>query len=317
MSKQFLRILGYVFISLSIILFFAVPWIQSAIQSQVGMNIKDGVVSGNPWRAVASAITDGDAQSTSSVVGTTSLIIQDVQNMSYLFNGTTWDRTRSVAGDAITTGIPTSGNYIFNGTTWDRQRELATADAAAVTGIGATGIYLFRGAGFDPMRGSALTNGEGVARVELNVTDGAVIRTLRSTGAGSLTDTTSNTTLLTAPLSTWSETDQPASNVQAIATKAAGAAGVRHVSTHVTMCLTSFNGPVIATRVNLRDGASGAGTVLWSAELFLPGSTVDATCIITPITVIGSTATAMTLEFQVAPGAANGESVTLTGYSVL
>lgn len=57
----------------------------------------------------------------------------------YLFNGTTWDRQRTVTvGDAATTGIPAEGQYLYNGTTWDRQRvgpyQLAQTPITAASG---------------------------------------------------------------------------------------------------------------------------------------------------------------------------------------
>lgn len=116
----------------------------------------------------------------------------------------------------------------------------------------------------------------------------------------------------------WSVTSTPAAGSQASAARAA-AAGRRHVVECVTVSAGSTLAPVLtALTVNLRDGASGAGAVLWTVQVVIPAATGQN---VAPFTVCGlelpgTANTAITLEFSAA--LANLiQSVTLTGYDVI
>lgn len=115
----------------------------------------------------------------------------------------------------------------------------------------------------------------------------------------------------------WSVNHSPAAATQATASRAAGAAGVRHVATAVTIIVSG--GPVAPAAqtltFNLRDGGSGAGAVLasWTVGVeAVAGKTVVIE--LTGLNYQGTAATAMTLEGSAAPGANTLESVTLAGY---
>lgn len=115
----------------------------------------------------------------------------------------------------------------------------------------------------------------------------------------------------------WSVTSNPAVSTQATASKAAGAAGVKHVADCITYSASAGVAPAATLlSINLRDGATGAGTVLASWRMFVPAAigqmTVFAMC---DLNIPGTAATAMTLEFSALLTSLN-ESVTLTGYSV-
>ena len=139
----------------------------------------------------------------------------------------------------------------------------------------------------------------------------------RSVNATTLTDTVSRGIALTAPLSTWAETHGPASATLATATKDAGAAGVRHVCTSISASVHDGGGTFDGRKVRLRDGISGAGTILWEARLGVSAVDGDTDHLeISGLAIIGSAATAMTLEFDSAPSASNLETVSFTGYSV-
>jgi hypothetical protein len=107
----------------------------------------------------------------------------------------------------------------------------------------------------------------------------------------------------------------PAANTQATASAAAAGAGVRWVCTAIMAGIAATGTAPAATSVtlNLRDGASGAGTVLWSAELGVP-ATAGATAgvAISDLWIPGSANTAMTLEFAAAGGANTKEWVNFT-----
>lgn len=110
----------------------------------------------------------------------------------------------------------------------------------------------------------------------------------------------------------WSVFHTPAAATQATASKAAASA-LRHVCTSIAFTLTTvgtLQGPV---QINLRDGATGGGTILWSLSLQLPVNGIVALAF-SDLVIPGSTNTAMTLEFSAAGVAASQESVAMTGY---
>jgi hypothetical protein len=115
----------------------------------------------------------------------------------------------------------------------------------------------------------------------------------------------------------WTVTHAPAVNTAAVASKSAGAAGVRHVCTGVSINLASGGAPT-ATQltVHLRDGATGAGSILASWIIAIPAVAGEYRGIqLTGLKVFGTAATAMTLEFATAGGSDTYESVTLFGHS--
>jgi hypothetical protein len=123
--------------------------------------------------------------------------------------------------------------------------------------------------------------------------------------------------LLTAPPGQWTVNHVPAANTQATATKAAGAAGVRHVCTALSFSVAADGTAPTATQltVNLRDGASGAGTVLMSWIVAIPAVAGEVKQVsLSGLNIVGSAATAMTLEFAAAGGAHTYESVNIAGY---
>lgn len=204
-----------------------------------------------------------------------------------VFNGTTWDRMRSATADALAvTGIQAVGNMGFNGGTWDRFRT-ATADALASTGIQTGNPSLFNGATFDRQDGISATNN---------------------------TATTSIGAAYTVPLSTWSITNTPAVATAATVSRAAGGGTVRHVATSVTACVAANGTAQTPLLIHLRDGATGAGTIIrtWAISAVISASE----CIdLSGLNMTGTANTAMTIETAAAPATAVQATVTLTGYS--
>lgn len=123
-------------------------------------------------------------------------------------------------------------------------------------------------------------------------------------------------TLSVSNVGEWAINHTPAANTQATITRAAGAAGVRHVCRSITVSLIGLAAAAEATvLVNLRDGATGAGTILWSTRLLVTGTTGSETGVtLAGLNIVGSAATAMTLEFAAAGGANTFESVAMTGF---
>lgn len=117
----------------------------------------------------------------------------------------------------------------------------------------------------------------------------------------------------------WELDEAPAANTQATETKAAGAAGVRHVATGI-QCTLASNGTAptaIELNVVLRDGAAGVGTIIWEISLSIPNTAGVVNGIaLTGLWIVGTAATAMTLEFTAAGGAQTFEAVNIQGTSI-
>ena len=97
------------------------------------------------------------------------------------------------------------------------------------------------------------------------------------------------------------------------ASKAAGAAGVSHVCTTVSVSLACGTTPQTPVTVNLRDGATGVGTVLMSWTLAALAG--DAKMLsLTGLNLPGTAATAMTLELAGATATNVVATVNLAGY---
>src|SRR5262249_10155520 len=115
--------------------------------------------------------------------------------------------------------------------------------------------------------------------------------------------------------------NDPAANTQASASRAAAPAGVVQVADCITA--TFVAGTTAPSAVNstvvVRDGATGAGTVLWAADFALAGAIAASAqpVRVCGLDLAGSVATAMTVEFTAAGGANTFENVTLTGYDRL
>lgn len=111
----------------------------------------------------------------------------------------------------------------------------------------------------------------------------------------------------------WALNDQPAAATQATVTRPAAGAGNRNVCKSITVSIAAVaaQAPIV---FNLRDGASGAGTILWSVTLIAPaGSGRDV--VLTGLNIVGSEDTDMTLESAAAPAGTNFANVSLTGFT--
>lgn len=122
--------------------------------------------------------------------------------------------------------------------------------------------------------------------------------------------------VVAAPPREWAIQHEPAANTQATITKAAET-GKRHVATSLVVTMSSQAAPAaIRVLARLRDGASGAGTILWTAGVSLPATAgASSTVVLDDLQIEGSENTALTLEFSAAGGANVFETVSLTGYT--
>lgn len=102
-------------------------------------------------------------------------------------------------------------------------------------------------------------------------------------------------------------------------TSRAAVAGVRHVADCVSFSAGASTTVAAASviSVNLRDGATGAGTIIWTQSIFVPASTGQIVPVfsVCGLALLGSPNTAMTLEFTAGIGNLF-ETVDLSGYDL-
>lgn len=261
--------------------------------------------------------------------------ISDVAGLAVAQTTSLWNNVRDAAvGDNITNGILATSVYMFNGTAFDRVRGDTTngldVDVTRMPGGAQTpadgfanpstfqGTWslngAFNGTTWDRIRTAAGdSNSTGVLAINNGLFTGTNFARERSISATNNTATTSIGTAYSTPLSTWREIDTDVGATQATASKAAGGGTVRHVATGVTICRgdTAAAAPAL---VHLRDGASGAGTILRSWVIGVAAGLTQCENV-TGLNMTGSANTAMTLEFAAAGAATSTSTVTLTGYS--
>ena len=117
--------------------------------------------------------------------------------------------------------------------------------------------------------------------------------------------------------SRWSVVSAPAVSNQATASIAAEGS-VRHVADCITFSAGSTTAPALTSlQVNLRDGATGAGTVIWSYQITVANATGQnvAPYSACGLNLVGTTNTALTLEYS-ALLTNLLESVSLSGFNV-
>lgn len=114
----------------------------------------------------------------------------------------------------------------------------------------------------------------------------------------------------------WAVNHLPAAATKATISKAAGAAGTKHVCTAISVTTSTVGTAQTVISVALRDGATGAGTVLLAKQIILPVNTTwnwD----LSGLNIVGSDATAMTIEFSAAGVADSVQSVAMAGYDII
>lgn len=229
----------------------------------------------------------------------TTIPLQSALLVNHATNLVAWD-TYIPTGPG-TSGFMPTGIGIEEEALWDPVsnqfyiERSATQDAVSGTNIVLENPGLFNGTNFDRGRSGSAAN----------------LALTGPTGGG-----VSGSELVHLP-GDWAVNSTPAAATQATASRAAGAAGVRHVCTSISATLaTGATAQAAAALVNLRDGATGAGTILWSKQVILPTNGVWEVDL-GGLNILGSAATAMTLEFSAAGVAGSFESVSLTGHDVV
>ena len=102
----------------------------------------------------------------------------------------------------------------------------------------------------------------------------------------------------------------PAAATQATIGAAAPGAGQRNVCVGITVSIAAGATAQTPIKVHLRDGATGAGTIKWSATLSAPINS-SAAIALSNLSIPGTANTVMTLEFAGAGVAASEQSVSL------
>lgn len=236
-----------------------------------------------------------------------------------VYNGATFDRVRSANGASITTGTGLLGCAVM---AWDGANYRRIVTSSDNDGCLAVSVFSSPGTQWDST-GSALTDafsnapsaGLAIAKVLPFIMgfNGTTWDRLRTNAAAVISGATQGFAGLVASPGEWSITHAPATNTQATISKAQGGAGVRHVarSLAITVGGTANSG---AVTFNLRDGASGAGTILMTFVLYALAN-AGAVLTLSGMNVFGSANTAMTIETSAAPAANVQASVALSGYS--
>lgn len=129
-----------------------------------------------------------------------------------------------------------------------------------------------------------------------------------------------NNAMMTRARTGWTVIHAPAANTAATASKAAGATGVKHVARGIIVsCSAGASAPTaIQLTWNLRDGSTGAGTVLATGVIGIEAVAGKSPppVQLSNLWIEGTAATAMTLEFTAAGGANTIEAVTLMGEDI-
>jgi len=114
----------------------------------------------------------------------------------------------------------------------------------------------------------------------------------------------------------WSATNTSTAAAQATVSKAAGAAGVKHVCTGFSgQLFADATGNADTAIINLRDGATGAGTVLATFKVSLAaGASVAGVPFGLVGHWVGTAATAMTVEMSAAGATHTLGTVNMNGY---
>lgn len=121
-------------------------------------------------------------------------------------------------------------------------------------------------------------------------------------------------TIRTAPPVGFIKNHVPTTATQATVTQASAGTGLKNYCTAIIACVSCGANDQTPIQVYLRDGATGAGTILFAATLAAPAKGSDK-IVLSGLNIAGSAATAMTLEFSAAGVTASQETVTLIGYA--
>jgi hypothetical protein len=274
------------------------------------MNISDY----RPWLRVNMTAATGTGSFNFNLIGASSIGNNDV---TFLSSG--GSSVVTAIGPDATGTAPTQNPVqisVFDGTNVRRLRSGTTGNLnmAAIT-AGADGVG--NGSITSMDANSSTLQPMAVAPFFFNGGNWERPRTSTANTRSGFNNQVSNIGLITEIGPRFSLTSNPAAGTQATVTRAA-TGGVQYVADCIAFSASASVAPVASTlTINLRDGASGAGTVLWSYTIFITAAIGEE---VSPhsfcgLNIMGTGGTAMTLEFSA--GLANlSESVNLTFYGV-
>lgn len=242
------------------------------------------------------------------MVGATKVVypaISELVGLSVATSATTWNSVIDAAkGDSIGSGVLGQSPYLWNGVAFDRQRGSITNGALVdVTRLNGT---------ITAADGYANPTTLVQALVLPELFNGTTWDRSRSASAANNTQATSLGTQLTTIGATWGITNTATAGTPTVS-KTAGSGSIRHVATSGSACVAAAGTAQPAVQVVLRDGATGAGTIIQSWALAAPVN--SSACIpLSGLNHTGSATTAMTIEFTGATAAAVIGTVNLQGY---
>lgn len=245
----------------------------------------------------------------------TNTALSRIGNFNFVFDGVAWDRWTGAVSQSGIWNITNITGTVSLPTGAATEATLATRLADATF----TGRFSAAYVDADAVANQTTTamHGQGYGY------NGATWDRSRTASGANNTAVTSTGIIPVSVLSTWSCTHAPAAATQATCSKAAGGGTVRHVVTHITVCLLDNTTGPVSIVFGLRNGATGVGTIMWTVYVGIPrvqGATLaleDSKCVVTPIpSLTGSANTAMTLESTSTPPVDSFATVTLMGYSV-
>jgi hypothetical protein len=177
------------------------------------------------------------------------------------------------------------------GWAYNQEKDASIGDGVSSAGIATATEYGYNGTTFDAGRTASAAN--------VGAANGIGVDMVASPGM-------------------WTVLSTPSISTQATASKTAGSAGVIYVATAVSATVAvgaSAWTPTAPVLLNLRNGATGAGTIIGSWYVTCPAAVGSCTTFtLSGLSIPGSAATAMTLEFAAASTLVY-QSVTLQGYT--
>lgn len=206
-----------------------------------------------------------------------------------------------------------------------RGGEVGVSAANATTGVRALNVALYAADG-----ATLLTLGGDIDGVDFSSAAAKSIGVVNAnylySGSGELWDRARNASATNLALASkagvamveasghWSIQHEPAVATRATISRAAGGAGTRHICTGFSGSLCAVGAIAAPLYLRVRDGATGAGTILWSAAFILPAGD-SRTFGLSGLSLLGSDNTAMTCEWSAAPAAGDFQSVSLSGFT--
>lgn len=275
------------------------------------------------WQAFVGGLTDFRIRASAYTSGTAIVVLNST---SAVGAGAVEVPGSTTAGTSSANGIPGTPmmcDSANSGTVTQGQAQMVRCKTDGSLSVGTGSLGLADGNGNTVNTPSTAGNGQINYEVNPIIFNGTSWDRFRSASlasfpaASTLTARNSIGAAIVEKGSRWSVNSTPAVSTQASASIAAEAL-VRHVADSVCFSAGATTAPALTNlQINIRDGATGAGTILASFQVVIPATAVQhlaPTCI-TGLQLVGTTNTAMTAEWS-ALLTNEFEQVTITGSNV-